>query len=109
LCSFCHKILKLTKGSSFTNKLYNLYTIHLGVVLVRSAPTTFHIVDVDDFTSIHPLYLYKVSSVVVGEVCVAIMDSLLPGHATTRNSAQKSLGGCQNADFRALFQGHWAL
>jgi hypothetical protein len=27
-------------------------TILLGVVLVRSAPTTFHIVDVDDFTSI---------------------------------------------------------
>jgi hypothetical protein len=25
-------------------------TILLGVVLVRSAPTTFHIVDVDDFT-----------------------------------------------------------
>jgi hypothetical protein len=30
---------------------YNLYSV--GVVLVRSAPTTFHIVDVDDFTSIH--------------------------------------------------------
>jgi hypothetical protein len=26
--------------------------IKLGVVLVRSAPTTFHIIDVDDFTSI---------------------------------------------------------
>jgi hypothetical protein len=26
-------------------------TILLGVVLVRFAPTTFHIVDVDDFTS----------------------------------------------------------
>jgi hypothetical protein len=36
----------------FQDFSYNLYYYSVGVVLVRSAPTTFHIVDVDDFTSI---------------------------------------------------------
>jgi hypothetical protein len=34
-------------------------TILLGVVLVRSAPTTFHILDVDDFTSINVTFVIK--------------------------------------------------
>jgi hypothetical protein len=37
----------------FQDFSYNLYYYSVSVVLVRSAPTTFHIVDVDDFTSIN--------------------------------------------------------
>jgi hypothetical protein len=84
---YCYSIYQtlegyISKDMSFrcqlTRKPVNIYNTHLkvnlqwtlislyyftsllGVVLVRSAPTTFHIIDVDDFTSIsYPISYFR--------------------------------------------------